>query len=465
MYIEQLHTGGLSVFSYYLESDGFAAIVDPMRNVDRYLDIANSRNAEVKYIFETHFHADFISGHLELAQKTGAEIIFGPSATADFAFHCAFDGEKFELGSVTLKLLHTPGHTLESSCLLLFDERNNPHSVFTGDTLFVDDVGRPDLIAGASKTKEDLAEMLYDSIHSKLLNLPNYVNVYPSHGAGSACGKSIGSAPHSNIGIQKKTNIAFKTHDKIEFVRQVLEGLNPLPKYFHKISEINRKGYSYLEEIILRNSNELSVDEVVALAKSADAIIIDTRTVAEFSRQFIPNSISISLEGPLAATIAALISPDKNLIIVAEENFKKEILFHLASVGFEKVAGFLSGGISSWINSGNAVDQVQNISAEEFAERFRYNSCNVIDVRNPDEWVPGFVSGAKLISLSDLESKIPELDPNKTCFVYCTKGCRSMIAASLLKRKGFTTVIHVSGGMNKIKKTEISIRQLASFAV
>lgn len=462
MFIEQIYTKCLSESAYYIESDGEAAIIDPLRDVKGYIDLATQRGAVIKYVFETHFHADFISGHIELASQTGASIIYGPGAMASYPITCAADGEDFKIGRVTLKVLHTPGHTLESCCYLLLDERQNPHSVFTGDTLFVGDVGRPDLAAKDDLNMFELAAMLYESLESKLKPLPNYVVVYPGHGAGSACGKAIGQESFSTIGVQKATNYAMKAASKEEFVKLVTEGLTPPPAYFFHDADVNRKGYQSTTEIVNRNLKPLSIEETRTLLKSAQVTVVDCRSGKDFANGFIPGSVHLGLDGPFAVTCGSLIGPGVKLLLVCEPGRENEAVTRLSRIAYENVAGYLNGGFDAWKHAGLRTDFVPCVEADWFEENFRYTSATVLDVRNPDEWVPGFVAGAKLIELPQLEKRLGEIDRDKDCFVYCASGYRSMTAASLLKRNGFRNVINITGGMMKIRKTAISIRQLST---
>ena len=462
MYIERIYTGCLSEAAYYIESGGEAAIVDPMREPQPYLELAARRGATIRYVFETHFHADFVSGHIDIARQTGASIVFGPGANADYDIYVGTHGEEFQLGVVSIKLLHTPGHTLESSCFLLMDERHNPHSVFTGDTLFVGDVGRPDLAVNSEFNREQLAGILYDSIESKLKTLPNYVVVFPGHGAGSACGKSISSDSHSTIGIQKETNYALKAKSKEEFIKLVTDGLAVPPGYFFMDAVINRKGYDPFDQVMQNAHYPLTVDQIKLAIINTNTYIIDTRSVASFVKGYIPGSIFIGLEGNFAPIAGTLLDPKSRLILVAENGQEKEAITRLVRIGYENIIGFLDGGFNVWHKSGEEFETIDTITAEKFEEQFRFSSCTAIDVRNPDEWVPGFVSGARLISLQDLESHMNEIDQQKPCFVYCAGGYRSMIATSLLKRRGFKNVVNVLGGMKRIRQTPISIRQLST---
>jgi hydroxyacylglutathione hydrolase len=462
MYIEQVYTNCLAEAAYYIESDGEAAVIDPLRDVSLFLKLAGDRNARIKYVFETHFHADFVSGHIDLARQTGAQIIYGPGAEAGYSILSAPDGAEFKLGSVTMRLLHTPGHTLESSCFLLLDENGVPHSVFTGDTLFVGDVGRPDLAAGTDVSREQLAGMLYDSIHAKLTGLPGYVIVYPGHGAGSMCGKALGRETFSTIGKQKETNYALRAQSKEEFIKLVTDGLTAPPKYFFMDAKINKAGYEPLDKILESNVVPLDINKFKRLSKEKNTLILDTRSPLEFSKEHIPGSVNVGLDGSFAVTAGSILDPESDLLIVAPSGRESESILRLARVGFEKVSGYLEGGIRSWVDSENETGFVASVTAAEFAERFRFNSCNVIDVRYAGEWIPGFVAGAKLIALPDLERNLNQIDRDKVCFVYCAGGYRSMVAASLMKKAGWKNVVNVEGGMNKISKTDIAIRQLST---
>ncbi len=462
MYIEQLYTSCLAEAAYYIESDGEAAIIDPMREVSAYLDLAQKRGAVIKYVFETHFHTDFVSGLLDLAAKTGAEIVYGPTANPSYSIICATDGQEFKIGRVTLKVLHTPGHTLESSCFLLLDERHHPHSIFTGDTLFVGEVGRPDLAVKENLTKFELAGMLYESIESKLKPLPNYVVVYPGHGEGSACGKAIGKEAFSTIGIQKSQNYALKARSKEDFVKLVTEGLNDPPAYFFMDAVINRKGYDSIDTVIKRNNKPLTVSELKKSIEKQNAIIVDCRTADAFGAGFIPGSVNIGLDGSFAMIAGGLLNPEIPIILVVESGKNVEAILRLSRIGYENVVGYLEGGIEAWKNAGEKVDTIPSVDAILFLHNFRYTDNVVLDVRFPDEWVPGFVAGAKLIELFKLEQKVKELDREKNIYIYCAGGYRSMVAASILHRLGFKNLFNISGGMKKIQKTAIPIRQITA---
>jgi glyoxylase-like metal-dependent hydrolase (beta-lactamase superfamily II)/rhodanese-related sulfurtransferase len=451
MYIQQLYTNCLAEAAYYIESNGEAAIIDPLRETSPYIEIAEQRNAKIKYVFETHFHADFVSGHIDLAAKTGATIVYGPSAVSEFNMYVAQDGEVFKLGDIQLKLLHTPGHTLESSCLLLIDENGNNHAVFTGDTLFAGDVGRPDLAVKSDLSKEDLAGLLYDSIYDKLMVLHDDVIVYPGHGAGSACGKNIGKETSTTIGIQRTSNYALACETKEEFVEKVASGLDEPPKYFFIDVAINKKGYRNIDEVMSRNAVALRVEQVVEEIEKG-TIILDARTAEIFEKGFIPGSINIGLEGQYAVWVGSLIDHGKPIIVIADEGKEKEAILRLARVGYEHVFGYLDGGFDSWIKAGKNIEVVESIEPEVFAEELGIENPTVIDVRNPSEWSNGFVEGAALIPLSKLEKALENLNPNKKYLIHCAGGYRSMMASSIMKKHGFAHVKNVHGGINKIKE-------------
>ncbi|MBL0342783.1 MAG: MBL fold metallo-hydrolase [Bacteroidetes bacterium] len=462
MYIEQFFTDCLGQSAYYIESNGEVAIIDPLRDVEGYIQLSEKRSATIKYVFETHFHADFVSGHLDLSAKTGDPVIYGPGAIANYPICVAEDGQEFELGDVCLKVLHTPGHTLESCCYLLLDENKNPHSVFSGDILFVGDVGCPDLAFENGHTAAQLAEMLFDSLESKLKPLPNYVIVYPGHGTGSTCGKSIGPEPHSTIGIQKQTNYMLKLQNKADFIKLVSENISDPPAYFFRGALFNRKGYLSLNKVIENSVLPLSVVEMKKLLLKENVLVIDTRSNSKFEKGFIPGSLNIGLDGFFEIMAGSVIDPNSKLIVVAEIGLETETITRLARIGNENVCGFLTGGFDEWIRTETDFDLVMCISATEFEDQFRYHAAVVIDVRNQNEWIPGFVAGAKLISLQHLEKSSETIDRDKIVYVYCSNGYRSMIAVSLLKSLGFQNVLNIYGGMESLRKTRISVKQLTT---
>ncbi|MDQ3192719.1 MAG: MBL fold metallo-hydrolase [Bacteroidota bacterium] len=452
MYIQQLYTGCLSEAAYYIESNGEAAIIDPLRETDPYIELARKRNAKIKYVFETHFHADFVSGHIDLARKTNSTIVYGPTAAPEYNAHIAKDNEEFVLGQLTIKVLHTPGHTQESSSYLLIDENKIPHAVFTGDTLFVGDVGRPDLAVKSDLTQNDLAGMLYDSLNSKIKTLPDETIVYPAHGAGSACGKNIGKETFSTIGHQKKFNYALQPMSKENFIKVVTEGLSAPPKYFFHDAAINKKGYESIDEVMKKNSKAISVEEFENLMNNKNTVILDTRSPDEFERGFIPGAINIGLNGQYAPWVGALLNPLDHLLIVASQANEKEAVLRLARVGYENVSGYLKDGMSAWNTAGKKIDQVESIDAIEFVKKVDQGQA-VLDVRKPGEQSNGIIPGAELIDLSVLNENLDKLDKQKHYYVHCAGGYRSMIAASLMKAKGYDKITNVLGGMGKIKET------------
>ena len=454
MYIEQLYTSCLAEAAYYIESEGEAVIIDPLRETEPYLALASKRGATIKYIFETHFHADFVSGHIDLAAKTGAVIVYGPTAKTGFYSLVAEDGEIFTIGDAKLQVLHTPGHTMESSCYLLFDEEGKEHAVFTGDTLFVGDVGRPDLAIKGDVTEEDLAGMLYDSLNQKIKTLPDDVIVYPAHGAGSACGKNIGKETFSTIGLQKKTNYALQPMSKKEFVVAVTEGLSAPPTYFALDAMLNKEGYQNIEQVLNKNTNPLTIEEFEKAATSG-ALILDTRTADEYESGSIKNALNIGLNGQYAPWVGALLSANQPLLLITEEGKETEAVLRLARVGYENVKGYLKGGMRAWKEAGKEISKVNSISAAEFSKDIEKKK--VIDVRNASEWKNGVIEHAQLIALADLEKQLPSLSKQQHYYIHCAGGYRSMMAASLMKKHGFTQVTNIKGGITKIQEEQVPL--------
>jgi hydroxyacylglutathione hydrolase len=452
MRVEQLYTKCLSESAYYIESKGEVAIIDPLRDTDVYLKMAKENNATIKYIFETHFHADFVSGHLDLAKKTGATIVYGPNADAKFDFHKATDGEVFSLGEASLKLLHTPGHTMESSCYLLSDEEGSQHSVFTGDTLFVGDVGRPDLaVKSGDITKEDLAGFLYDSLRSKLMTLSNHIIVYPAHGAGSSCGKNIGSETFSTIGEQKQTNYALQNISKQQFIQEVTDGLLAPPAYFFTDVKMNKNGYDDLDTVIANNFNPLSHSDFVA-ALDKDVVILDCRSPQDFSIGFIKGSINIGLKGQYAPWVGAIINPESPLLLVADIGFEREAITRLARVGYENVIGFLDGGVESYEGS---LRIINNYTPKEASDKINDGHRYILDVRKPGERSSGYISKSTHIRLQELPNRMSELNQDDNILIYCAGGYRSMIACSLLAANGLENTINVEGGYSQLSKEDV----------
>ncbi len=459
MYIEQLYTGCLAEAAYYIESEGEAAIIDPLRETSPYIELAAKRNAKIKYVFETHFHADFVSGHIDLARKTGSSIVFGPTAQTGYDVIVAKDDEVFSIGKIKLKVLHTPGHTLESSCFLLIDENGNNNAVFTGDTLFVGDVGRPDLAIKSDLTIDDLAGMLFDSLNSKIKPLADDVIVYPAHGAGSSCGKNIGKETFSTIGTQKKLNYAMQPMNKLDFIKAVTDGLSSAPGYFAMDAKLNKEGYDSIDDVLKKNTKALTVTEFeTEMAKGA--LVLDVRSADDFEKGFVPKAINIGLNGQYAPWVGMLIDGNVPLILVAEDGKEAEAVLRLARVGYEKVNGYLKGGISAWENEGKKIETIESVTAEDFVAKIDPSS-NILDVRKLAEVESGIVENAQHMCLSKLQTELNSLDKNKHYFVHCAGGYRSMMAASILKQKGFTKITNVLGGMGKISATGIKLVQPA----
>jgi len=448
MYVEQLYTNCLAEAAYYIESNGEAAIIDPLRETEPYIDLATKRGAKIKYVFETHFHADFVSGHIDLARKVNAPIVYGPLADTNYEVINAKDGQEFKIGNLTIRVLHTPGHTPESSCYLLLDENGKEHAIFTGDTLFVGDVGRPDLLDGFM-SREELAGMLYDSLNNKIKTLPDQVIVYPAHGPGSACGKNIGKETFSTIGEQKKFNYALKDQSRDEFVTELTNGILPPPAYFFEDARINKEGYEAIDTVIDRNSKPLSAQSFEKLIDKG-AIVLDTRPADEFEKGFIHGSINIGLNGQFAVWVGTLIPIDQPLVLVTLPGKENESVLRLARVGYEKVEGYLEGGIASWRNG---LDKVKSISAEQMNDY----KVEVLDVRKPGEWNVGHLKDARFLPLAEMPSNLESLDKNDTYIVHCGGGYRSMTAISLMKREGFNNLINVYGGFGAMVNAGLKI--------
>ncbi|HKP33038.1 MAG TPA: rhodanese-like domain-containing protein [Chitinophagaceae bacterium] len=453
MFIKQLYTNCLSEAAYYIESSGEAAVIDPLRDIDEYLQLATERKATIKYIFETHFHADFVSGHIDLSKASGAPIIYGPNTETNFPIHLAKDGETFKLGAVTITAIHTPGHTLESTCYLLKDENGKPHALFSGDTLFVGDVGRPDLFSG-SMTKEELASMMYDSLQTKIASLPDDVIVYPAHGPGSACGKNLGPSTYSTIASEKETNYALKPQSREEFIKAVTEGLSEPPQYFPINARINKEGYESLEHLI-DNFKAMSVQEFKSIISDPEVIILDTRRSTDFTNGFVPGSISIGLEGRFAEWAGSLLSFDKDLYLVAEKGKEQESLVRLARVGFEKIKGYLEGGYEAWRDASESIDMIIEVDPDEMLMDLPFDKQMVVlDVRREPEFADGHVAGAVNLPLNDMNDPGTMANINETdnVYVHCASGYRSVIASSLLKKQGIHNIRNVTGGWSKIRE-------------
>ncbi|HQQ83518.1 MAG TPA: MBL fold metallo-hydrolase [Cyclobacteriaceae bacterium] len=449
MYIEQLYTNCLAEAAYYIESDGEAAIIDPLRETEPYTQLAAKRGSTIKYVFETHFHADFVSGHIDLSRKVNAPIVFGPMADTKYDIINATDGQEFSLGKVKIRVLHTPGHTPESSCYLLLDEKGNSHAVFTGDTLFVGDVGRPDLLDGVM-SRETLAGMLYDSLNNKIKVLPDATLVYPAHGPGSACGKNIGKETFSTIGEQKRFNYALKDQTKEEFIRQVTDGILPPPAYFFQDARINKHGYDPIEDVMKDNERPLTTAQVKAEVKKG-ALIIDTRKADDFEKGFIAGSINLGLNGQFAVWVGTLIDIQQPLVLITDAGKESETVLRLARVGYENVVGYLQGGVAAW---DEPLHRVHSIEAKELKQ---FASAEVLDVRKPGEWNVSHLKGAQFVPLGDMPSNLSGLDRQKPYIVHCGGGYRSMTAISIMKREGFTDLINVYGGFTAMVNAGLEI--------
>ncbi len=453
MFIKQLYTGCISEAAYYIESEGEVAIIDPLRDTDEYIKLSKERNAAIKYIFETHFHADFLSGHLDLSKQTGAPIIYGPGAKTSFKIHSSKDGEIFKLGKISFEVLHTPGHTIESSCYLLKDENDTPHAIFTGDTLFVGDVGRPDLSSG-DMSSEELAGIMYDTLQTRILPLADNIIVYPAHGAGSSCGKNLGPANFSTIEEEKKTNYALQPQTKEQFIKAVTEGLSAAPKYFAINAQLNMEGCDSLDEVKLIGLTPLNIDAFKKLINE-DVIILDTRHADIFTQGFIPGSIFIGLEGRFAEWAGSLLPFEKPIILITEPGKEEESVIRLSRVGFAKIQGYLKGGFETWKIAGEKVDMVINIEADELAMDLPHDiNLIVIDVRKEVEFADGHVTGAQNIPLGEMTDviNIANFEDNQNLYVHCAGGYRSVIASSLLKRQGIHNIRNVLGGWGIIKE-------------
>lgn len=455
MKIEQIYTGCLAQGAYYIASNGEAAIVDPLREVQPYIKRAAKEGVRIKYVLETHFHADFVSGHLDLAKETGAKIVYGPTAKPAFDAHIAEDGEILKLGNVSIEVIHTPGHTMESTCYLLRDENNKEVAIFTGDTLFIGDVGRPDLAQKVVKelTQEKLAGHLYDSLHHKILPLPDDIIVYPAHGAGSACGKNMSKETTDTLGNQKKTNYALQPMSKEEFIQKVLDGLTPPPVYFPENVKMNIGGYESIAQVLDRGLQALTPEEFEKVANESSALILDTRSAAEFSNGFIPNSINIGIDGNFAPWVGALI-PDirKPILLVAAPGREEEVVTRLARVGYDQTLGYLKGGFESWAKEGKEIDRIQSISADQLAE-LAPQMDEILDVRKTSEYTSEHIVGVENLPLDYINDEIVKLDKDKTYYVHCAGGYRSMIFASILKARGYEKIIDVKGGFKAIKES------------
>ena len=459
MIVEQIYTECLSQGSYYIESEGEAAVIDPLREIDSYIEKAAKGKAKIKYVFETHFHADFVSGHLSLSKKTSAPIIFGPNANPSFKSVIAADGEKFKIGKISLELIHTPGHTMESSCYLLRNENDREIAVFTGDTLLLGDVGRPDLAQeNKNMSKEYLAGQLFDSVRNKLMTLPDNIIVYPAHGAGSACGKNMMDLTSDTLANQKKVNYALrKDMTKEEFISEVTKGLSSPPKYFPSNVKLNKKGYQDVSRVINKSLNPININNFNLLRKQDDILVLDVRSKSLFSKGHVPGSLFIGLEGMFAPWAGTLIGDiNQKIIIVSSNGKEEEAISRLARVGFDNVVGFLDGGYDKWAKSSRKINKIKCISAEEFINEARSSRKNIYDVRDEDEFKIGHFPGAKNTPLKKIEKYIDEFRKNSPFYIYCKAGYRSVIASSIISKTDDLELINIKGGYDMIEKVSFS---------
>ncbi|MGV3767230.1 MAG: MBL fold metallo-hydrolase [Chitinophagaceae bacterium] len=457
MKIEQIYTGCLAQGAYYIESAGEAAVIDPLREVEPYIRKAERNGAKIKYVLETHFHADFVSGHIDLAGKTGAKIVYGPNAQPSFDFYSAKDGEELKLGNVTIKVLHTPGHTMESTCYLLKDESGKETALFSGDTLFIGDVGRPDLAqkVKAELTQDMLAGYLYDSLRNKIMPLADDITVYPAHGAGSACGKNMSKETTDTLGNQKKTNYALRADmTKEAFIKEVTTGLVAPPAYFPLNVMMNIQGYDSIDKVMERGQHALSPAAFEAAANETGALILDTRDPQVFAQGFIPNAINIGIDGNFAPWVGTLI-PDikQQILLVTDKGREQEVIIRLARVGYDFTIGYLEGGFEAWEKAGMETDKITSISAEEFAKIAGENTVNILDVRKNSEYLSEHLIDAENAPLDFINESMAQVDKNKTYYVHCAGGYRSMIFNSILRARGFDNLIDVKGGFKAIKET------------
>lgn len=453
MKIEQIYTGCLAQGAYYISSNGEAAIIDPLRETAPYLERLKKDNVTLKYIFETHFHADFVSGHIDLKNKTGAEIVYGPLAKPEFDAIIATDNQTFKIGNILLKVIHTPGHTMESTCFLLIDENGKETALFSGDTLFLGDVGRPDLAQkAANMTQEELAGTLYDSLYNKILPLADDITVYPAHGAGSACGKNMMKETVDTLGNQKKINYALNQPNKEAFIHAVLDGLTAPPAYFGMNVAMNKKGYESFDAVKEKSLIALSPEEFETAAESTGALLLDTRLAAEFATGFVPQSINIGIKGDFAPWVGAMIGDvNQQILLIAEPGTEEEVVTRLSRVGFDHVIGFLKGGFESWKNAGKEIDTIHRIKASEFAASFSKNGDPVFDIRRESEYAAKHVEEAYSKPLSMINQWIKDIQPNQHFFMHCQSGYRSMIAASILQARGYRNFSEVEGGFKAIE--------------
>lgn len=457
MKVEQIYTGCLAQGAYYIESNGEAVVIDPLREVEPYIQKAERNNAKIKYVFETHFHADFVSGHLDLSKKTGAPIVYGPNANPAFDALIAEDGQEFKVGNVTLKVLHTPGHTMESTCYLLKDENGKDVGLFSGDTLFIGDVGRPDLAqkVAADLTQDKLAGYLFDSLRNKIMPLADDITVYPAHGAGSACGKNMSKETTDTLGNQKKTNYALRANmTKEEFIKEVTTGLVAPPAYFPLNVMMNIQGYDSIDKVLERGQHALSPDAFEVAANETGALVLDTRDPQTFAQGFVPNSINIGIDGQFAPWVGAMI-PDikQEILLVTDEGREEEVVTRLARVGYDYTIGYLKGGFNAWKNAGKEVDTIKSVTVDELAEITQKSELNILDVRKKSEYLSEHIIDAENAPLDFINDSMAQIDKKKTYYVHCAGGYRSMIFNSILRARGFDNLIDVKSGFKALKES------------
>ncbi|HRI33183.1 MAG TPA: MBL fold metallo-hydrolase [Saprospiraceae bacterium] len=463
MHIEQLYTKCLAQGAYFISSDGEAAIIDPLREIEPYLNLLNKNKVKLKYIFETHFHADFVSGHLDLSKKTGAQIIYGPTAHPAFDCYIAADNEFFSIGKLKLKVLHTPGHTMESVCYLLFDESGHEVCLFSGDTLFLGDVGRPDLAqAGSGYSQEQLAGILYDSIYQKLLPLPDHILIYPAHGAGSSCGKNMMQETVDTLKHQKEVNYALNQKSKSDFIREVLDGLGSPPPYFEMNVALNKNGYEAYDELHRKKMKALDIIEFSELQNHNDVIILDTRSADEFCKGFILGSINIGLDGQFAPWVGSILANvTQKIILITSNGREEESILRLARVGFDQVLGYLKGGFQTWKDAGHSIETIHRINASSFEREYNQEDSKIIDIRKESEYNKSHVVHADFKTLDEIPQWLDTLNDSQHQYIYCGGGYRSMIAASMMKAKGLHNFTEIEGGFGAIAKTNIPISYIA----
>lgn len=459
MQIKQLYTGCLAEAAYYIESNGEVVIIDPIRDTDAYLEMAKKDGATIKYIFETHFHADFVSGHVDLAKQTGATIVYGSEAKPSFDFYGAKDGEVFTLGDIKIKALHTPGHTLESTTYLLIDENGKEHAIFSGDTLFIGDVGRPDLAVKSDLSESDLAGLLFDSLRNKIMTLPDEVIVYPAHGAGSACGKNMSSERFDTLGNQKKFNYALREDmSREEFIVELTSGLSAPPQYFPKNVAMNQKGYDTLKEVIERGCKALSVEDFMQEMQKPNTLVLDTRKPGDFAEAHIPGALFIGVDGGFAPWVGTLIEDIKtNILVVCDEGRQEEVVTRLARVGYDYARGFLAGGMEAWLEAKNQTSRVSEVEPDDLATNYAHWVDKTVDVRKPGEYAASHILDVPSKPLDFIYNNMSEYNPDQKYYLHCAGGYRSMIAASILKQNGVNNVVNVKGGFAALKNTGLPL--------